>query len=147
MTFHRLSDQPQQAPRGPINILIASHGDLAEALVNAARMIVGPTEGLFATAIQPGETLEVFQQRIDDLLASLDGEELLILVDVLGGTPYNIVGRLAVSEKIACISGANLPMVLEALLKREEGSLDEVATAATHAGQEAIKNIGAHLRR
>jgi mannose/fructose/sorbose-specific phosphotransferase system IIA component len=147
MNVQGLSDQPKQGVSGPINILIASHGDLGEALVNAARMIVGPTEGLFAAAIQPGETPETFQRRLDDLLTILEGEKLLILVDVLGGTPYNAVGRLAVNEQIACISGANLPMVLEALLEREEGSLDEVAAAATRAGQEAIRNVGSLLRR
>jgi PTS system mannose-specific IIA component len=129
-----------------INIVVVSHGNLCGALIRAAEMIAGPAEGLVSVALQPGDSPEDFGRRLAVTLHGLAGQETLVLIDLLGGTPYNVAARHALSPNVECVTGVNLPMLLEAILARERASLAELAAGVTQAGRDSIRNLGPLLR-
>lgn len=128
-----------------INIVIVSHGDLGDALIRATEMIAGPTEHLFSVSLLPDESPEGFEDKLSTVLRGIEGEEMLVLVDLPGGTPYNVVAPHVSQGNVECVTGVNLPMLLELVTSRDAASLPELAEAATRAGQETIKNVGPML--
>lgn len=124
-----------------VNIIIVSHGILATALIRAAEMIAGPQEGLFAVEIGPGESPESFAVELDRLRHSIGAEPILVLVDLLGGTPYNVAAQHVTGDRFECVTGANLPMLLELLMSRDEVPLANLAASIERAGRESIRNL------
>jgi len=111
-------------------------------------MILGPLNHIYTLAIMPGESPENFEEKLTERVANLEGQEILALVDLLGGTPYNIMSRQACTGKLECVTGVNLPMLLE-LLSSEwyiNGSAAAAAAYITEAGKDSIKNIAPLLK-
>ncbi len=125
-----------------INIVLVSHGELGDALIQAAEMIAGPAEQVLAVPLLPGENLESFSEKLNTALQGIAGEEILVLIDLFGGTPYNAAVRLALQENVECVTGANLPMLLELIMARDGATLAELAAEIALAGQESVKNLG-----
>jgi PTS system mannose-specific IIA component len=97
----------------PFRIVVAGHGDLADALVSSARLICGMVDDMHALGLQPSDSPESFGERLAGALDT-DGP-VLILTDLVGGTPHNVA--LAVSRRHAAavvISGVNLAVLIEA---------------------------------
>lgn len=133
---------PLEGESGMINVVVVSHGDLGAALIRAAEMIAGTQEQLYSVALLPGESPECFAGKLAAALAAIAGQETLVMIDLFGGTPYNVAAfRLLADRNVECVTGANLPMLLEVLLSRDGAALPELAAVATRAGQESVKNL------
>ena len=130
-----------------VNIVIISHGDLGDALIRATEMITGPTERLFSVPLLPDESPEGFGEKLAGVLREIEGEETLVLIDLLGGTPCNVAARQALKGNVECVTGVNLPMLLELVASRDHASLPELAETITQAGQQSIKNLGPLLNK
>jgi mannose/fructose/sorbose-specific phosphotransferase system IIA component len=130
-----------------INVVLVSHGELGDALIRAAQMIAGPAEQVFSVPLLPGESPESFGDKLTGALQEIEGEETLVLIDLFGGTPYNVAARRVLQENVECVTGANLPMLLELLMSRDDTSLPDLAQAIAQAGQESVKNLGPMLKR
>ncbi|MBL7065597.1 MAG: PTS sugar transporter subunit IIA [Anaerolineae bacterium] len=130
-----------------INIVIVSHGDLGDALIRATEMIAGPIERLLSVPLLPDESPEGFEDKLSTALRGIEGEETLVLVDLPGGTPYNVVARHVLQGNVECVTGVNLPMLLELVTSRDETLLAELAEAIAQTGQEAIRNVGPMLNK
>lgn len=123
------------------------HADLGDALFRAAEMIVGATEGLYSVSLFPEDSPEGFGEKLEAALQPIEGEETLVLIDLFGGTPYNVAARQVLKDNVECVTGANLPMLLELIMSRDDASLSELAEEITRAGQESVKNLGPMLQR
>ncbi|MDY7078377.1 MAG: PTS sugar transporter subunit IIA [Chloroflexota bacterium] len=130
-----------------INIVIVSHADLGDAMIRAAEMIAGSTESLYSVALLPDDSPESFGEKLDTALQEIEGQETLVLIDLFGGTPYNVAARLVLKENVECVTGANLPMLLELVMSRDGATLAELAEDIARAGQESVKNLGPMLRK
>jgi len=125
-----------------INIVLVSHGDLSDALIRATEMIAGPTERVFSVPLLPDESPEGLRDKLAAVLQEIEGEETLVLIDLFGGTPYNVAARQVLKGNVECATGVNLPMLLELVMSRDGASLPELAERIAQAGREAIKNLG-----
>ena len=135
-----------------INIVIVSHADLGDALIRATEMIAGPTEGLYSVSLFPDDSPECFGEKLEAVLEEIEGQETLVLIDLFGGTPYNVAAcQMLVlkdlGENVECVTGANLPMLLELVMSRDDASLPELAEEIARAGQESVKSLGPMLRK
>ncbi|HHY34352.1 MAG TPA: PTS sugar transporter subunit IIA [Firmicutes bacterium] len=125
---------------------ILGHGDFPDGLLSAMTLICGQQEKVFAVGLRPEESPEGYAERVIEALRSCgDGEEVLFLVDVKGGTPCNVVARL-ISPKRRCIAGVNLPVLLQAVMSRGEArSAKELAAKVLDDGQGSIVDFSAEL--
>jgi PTS system mannose-specific IIA component len=119
-----------------IGIVVVSHGDLATELVNAARTIVGEIPRIAAVSIGWSDDMSVARRAIEDALAQVGGEAVLILTDMFGGTPTN-VSLPFLSARVEIVTGVNLPMLIK-LSSLREGDLLEIARVVRDQGKGAI---------
>ena len=119
-----------------IGIVVVSHGQVAEQLVNAARTIVGEIPAIAAVSIGWGDDVGVAGEGIRRAIAEVGGGDVLILTDMFGGTPTN-VSLPFLSPRIEIVTGVNLPMLIK-LTSLREGPLLEVARMVREQGKSAI---------
>ena len=104
-----------------VNIILASHGKFAEGILQSAQMIFGEQEQIVAATLMPNEGPDDLIAKLDEAVESFgEDAEILFMVDLWGGTPFNQTSVLydQLGEKSAIVAGLNLPMLLEALGSR-----------------------------
>ena len=126
-----------------VGIVVVSHGDMADGMIDAARMIVGPMDGVATVSLKESDAVEDLMGRIETALGEVDqGEGALILVDAFGASPFNASARLAMERKnVEVISGMNLPMLLELAVGREGQDLPAVTQIALETGTTSIRSL------
>jgi len=125
-----------------IGVVIVTHGSLAGALLGTVELIMGKQEQVKAVAFESGQAVADLQMRIIQAVAQVDtGKGALILVDILGGSPYNASAMLMMEQpKIEMIVGVNLPMLFEVLPMRTL-RLASVADMALDGGRNGISKF------
>ena len=104
-----------------IGVLVVTHGSIGEALVSSAAQIL------------------VLRAR--ELLDGLDaGDGVLVLTDIFGATPGNVVSRLLQDGKVEGVSGVSLPMLLRVLTSRD-GALAAAVERARPGGAEGVVHM------
>lgn len=122
-----------------IGVLIVTHKELAEALVSVLDLILGRQEGLIALSLDPSAPPEAARKEIKRAVAQLNnGDGVLILTDMLGGTPSNLSLAFLQEGKVEVVTGVNLPMLMKLAGLRQSKSLSEVALALKQSGQAGI---------
>ena len=94
-------------------VLIATHYNIGTAILETADMVIGPQEQAEAIGIY-GDMEEILN-RIESMMAA-GCDEVLVLLDLFGGTPCNETVKLLREHKLQVLTGLNLPMVLSVLL-------------------------------
>jgi len=124
-----------------VGIVITSHGTLAEGLRAAAQMILGQQEAVQTVGLGPAEDLDEFLTKLRQAAAEVNRDSgVLVLADLFGGSPCNTAAYL-VQEGMEVVTGANLPMLLEALSQREERNPKELAEAVIAAAREGTRRL------
>ena len=125
-----------------IGVLIVTHGEIGTALLESARQIL-------AVEVPQVATLSVWRQddpddlvlRARELLDGIDaGDGVLVLTDIFGATPGNVVSRLLDDNHIEGVSGVSLPMLLRVLTGRN-GSLSAAVKRAISGGAEGVVHM------
>jgi mannose/fructose/sorbose-specific phosphotransferase system IIA component len=131
-----------------IGVLIVGHGDLGQALVSSALMIVGEQDNVAAVSLKPQDNLETCQCALKIGIERLNGSQgVIVLADLFGGTPCNAAALGQRERSYPIVAGVNLPMLLEVLLSRDQvTSVDELTSIALEAGSKSIIDVGALLR-
>ncbi len=106
----------------PFRILVASHGDLARALVSSAQLICGRSADVGTIGLHPDESPESFGERLRTEIGG-DPRSVLVLTDLYGGTPHNVAAVVTRGARAFCISGVNLGLLIEAITTTDQ--LDE----------------------
>jgi len=109
-----------------IGVLIVTHGGFGDALLKTLQMIAGETEGIHSVPLLSSDSGENLRLKIEKALDQLDpqGRGTLILVDMLGGTPFNVSIQLATERNVKVITGVNLPMMIKVISHREDDNLE-----------------------
>lgn len=131
-----------------IGLVIASHGHLAEEFVATARQIVGDLTQIASCSVEPGASPESLRQKLADAVRSVDeGQGVVVLADLLGGTPCNQSLSLCQQSRLEVVTGVNLPMVLKAAsLRQTVGSAAALADQLAQYGQRNIACVTERLR-
>ena len=128
-------------------IILVTHMDYGNALLRAAEFITGPIQD--CTCIQADSSLEV-EETVARLKEAADrlnnGNGVLVLTDMFGGTPTNLsLSLLGSRTDVEVLTGVNLPMLLRVLSNRKL-PLAEMVELALKAGCEGIIAAGKVLR-
>jgi mannose PTS system EIIA component len=125
-----------------IGILIITHGTLGESLIHCASHVLNkrpPRLKQLGITAQDNPLLLLPQARA--LVKELDdGDGVLILSDIYGGSPSNMAAKLLIPGKVEGVSGVSLPMLIRALTYREK-SLQTIVTKAVSGGCEGVVRI------
>ena len=123
-----------------IGLVIATHAHLGEEFLHAAEMIIGPTAQARAVSIDMGDSVDAIRAGIAAAINEVgqDGEGVIILTDMFGGTPSNISLAFLEQERVEVVTGVNLPMVLKFFNSGEGLSLEELAVLLKACGEQGI---------
>lgn len=107
-------------------IVLASHGQLAEAMLKTAEMFYGKEDlkQIKSVSLKLEDPVDDFKQKLRETVEGIDtGQGVVVLIDILGGTPGNQAGILC-SDKIQVVTGMNLAMFVEVIGQRMAGAID-----------------------
>ena len=125
-----------------VGIIIASHGEFAAGIKQSGTMIFGEQEKVESVVFMPSEGPEDLQRKLQEAIAKVESEEILFLVDLWGGSPFNQANKLfeEAPEKRAIVAGLNLPMLIEAYASRfTMTTAHEIAKAITATAIDGVK--------
>jgi PTS system mannose-specific IIA component len=125
-----------------IGVLIVTHGDIGTSLLTSANQILGGAQEQVATlSVWRADDIDDLVLRARELIEALDaGDGVLVLTDIFGATPGNVVSRLLEDGRIEGVSGASLPMLLRVLTGRN-GSLTAAVQRALSGGAEGVVHM------
>jgi mannose/fructose-specific phosphotransferase system component IIA len=144
-------------------ILVVTHGEMANGLIDAMRMIFGQPEDKDAGTIEPvvlreGESPETLLKEINTKIMQMKTygvKGVLILTDLFGSTTTNAGLDVMLTKKgskkdrkneVAIVSGINLPMLLELVpALRSCKSVEELADMAVNVGRKSIMNVAEEM--
>lgn len=123
-----------------IGIVIVTHCQLGEALIEAAEFIIGERPGsLESVSIDLSENAEKLRNKISKGIKKVEGQEgVLILTDMFGGTPSNLSYSFLEEGRIEVLSGVNLPILIQAANMRKKMKLDQLASELESFGKKSI---------
>lgn len=126
-----------------VGIILASHGGFADGIYQSGEMIFGKQENVAHVILKPDEGPDDVRAKMEKAIASFDDdEEVLFLVDLWGGTPFNQANNLVEQhkDKWAIVAGMNLPMVIEAYASRfSMNTAHEIAAHIIETAKEGVK--------
>lgn len=98
-----------------MKLIVSAHGMLAKEVVNSAGMVFGAIDDLDIVTFVPGENAETLKARYKELIDGYkEDEEILFLVDLFGGSPYNTAFETVIGQdRMDVITGLSLPMLID----------------------------------
>lgn len=132
-----------------VGVVVMAHGRLAGGLLQAAEAIAGPIEGVEAIDLPPGAGVAEIRTRLEEAVARLDrGQGVVVLVDLIGGTPANCSLTLLEEGRVEVVAGVNLPMLLRLALSRKRAPDPRgLAAELVEHGRRNVVDVGEALRR
>lgn len=126
-----------------IALIVASHGELAEKLVDTSEMIFGKQANVGVINFLPGENFDNLKNKYEEQLNKLDTKDgVLFLVDIFGGSPFKVASSMALgNDNMDIITGMSLPMLLEIYKTRDYLNLEQVVKFAKETAQTGVKSL------
>ncbi|GAN81883.1 PTS sugar transporter subunit IIA [Acidocella aminolytica] len=122
-----------------IGLVLVTHGTLALAMRDAMEHVVGKQQNLATVCIESDAAFEGQKAEIAKRIAEVDdGDGVIILTDMFGGTPSNLAMSLAAQPNIEVLGGVNLPMLIKLAKIRGQMTLLETVHTAEAAGKKYI---------
>lgn len=122
-----------------IGLVIVTHGQLAQAFVEALEHVVGPRESIRAICINLQDNVDLHRENILKATEEVDsGEGVILLTDLFGGTPSNLAISALGVKPVEVIAGINLPMLVRLARLPEGTSLKDAVIQGQEAGRKYI---------
>ncbi len=122
-----------------IQLVVVAHGKFASGILTSLELIAGQVEKIEAVDFIEGMSAQEVKERIKSVISS--EEEVLILTDLLGGTPFKVSVELATEnpdKTIAVISGLNLAMLLDASFSRLTDEFEPLVSKLVNVAKEGV---------
>ncbi|MWN32452.1 MULTISPECIES: PTS sugar transporter subunit IIA [unclassified Gilliamella] len=124
-----------------MKIVITSHGDLCEGILTSYKMIAGDTSNIIAVKLDEngiGDFSFRLTKVLDEQISN--NKAVIVLSDIMGGTPYNETLRymLAHPDKVFLFAGLNLPMLIQAGTSLEESNTPDMLNSILEAGKTSV---------
>ena len=126
-----------------MKILLTTHGKMCEGIYDSYQMIAGENDRIYTLQLDD-KGIDVYRKRLTNWLNKFELEDILILCDLKGGTPFNesYIKYLEQSDRIKVISGLNLPMLIEVgIMSSSNNNLVEMANLAVSIGKQGVQQI------
>ena len=110
-----------------IGLIIITNGNLALELKSAMEHIIGTQPNAAIFCITPDDDIDIQKDNIQKTIKEVNqGNGVIILTDMFGGTPSNLALNFLEPGNIEIISGVNLPMLVKIGQLRSDGNILEV---------------------
>lgn len=123
-----------------IGIVVVTHGNLGNAIIETAEMILASSiESAVTVSVDLKQSAEIMRDKINKGIKEVDlGDGVLILTDMFGGTPSNIGLSFLEEGRIEVLTGVNLPVMVRAVKLRKEMDVSNLAKNLHDYGKKSI---------
>jgi len=134
-----------------LHVILSSHGLYAQEALNAAKMIIGePRLGTHVVSVTEGRSMDECYEELSGIFEQIPADdEVIILVDIFGGTPSNITSMLLVGveaeDRVQAYSGFNLAVLIE-LLATSPATLMHARVVVEGAYSNALINLNEKMK-
>lgn len=131
-----------------IGILIVTHRQLGDSLIDAAQFIVGEEPELVeSVSIDLNENVDALRDKIAKGIKNVISDEgVLILTDMFGGTPSNLSYSFLEEGHVEVLSGVNLPVLIKAINSRPDMELNKLTECLETYGKKSISMASSILK-
>ncbi|MEG0377250.1 MAG: PTS sugar transporter subunit IIA [Eubacterium sp.] len=124
-----------------MKFVLVSHGSYSTGILESVQMLVGQQEDLVAFSLLPDEPTSALAERLLKEINKTDND-ILFFTDLFHGSPFNVVVSLMKDHNIYHITGINLPLMVEAIMKRNMGvPIDEICDSIISLAPETIVDV------
>lgn len=125
-----------------IKLVVVAHGHFATGAASALELIAGKQEEVAVIDFSEGMSAQTVKEKIAAEL--VDQSEVLVLSDLLGGTPFKVSTELMAefNGKMNVLSGLNLAMLIEAAFARNMLSFDELVDKLVTTAKDGVVDAG-----
>ena len=120
-----------------VSILIVGHGNFATGALSATRLVAGAPENVYALDFSEGMNPAELKEKMQALLADISTQEILVMADLAGGTPFRTAVELP-EKQIRVVAGANMPALMEAAFSSDSMNLAELTATVVQTGVEGL---------
>jgi len=123
-----------------VGIVIVTHGNTGESLIEEAEFILGKElDDVFFVEFNRSKDLSSGVQKIRSSIAKADsGAGVLVLTDLMGASPSNLVADVLEEYHAVMVTGVNLGMLIRVCNYRDD-PLGLVVRKAVEGGRRAVK--------
>lgn len=124
-------------------VILVSHGEFANGLYTAVKMMTGQREDVLALGLIDGSDADEYMDSFKDLVKDIQPEDTVILIaDIRGGSPCinarNILQEMGITNLLV-LAGMNLPMAVTAVLMKDRiDDLNELKEKVLEEGRASI---------
>ena len=109
-----------------VSIIIATHGKLAEGLLDSLELITGMKDNIRTLSLERSMDVTEYGRILSDTVKEMDDlSGVIVFTDLFLASPYNqaVLGyrNIGKDDKYYVVSGVNLPMLIEAVNLRAMG--------------------------
>ncbi len=124
-----------------VGIVITGHGHFPSGILSAVELVAGKPDQVIGVDFEAGHSAHALKEAITAAVEALGGDEILILADLVGGTPFNMAAAVKqelTGRNIRLLAGTNMPAAIEAVFSRVNAGLDELTELAAAAGARGV---------
>lgn len=124
-------------------IILATHGMLSEAFKSTLELLYGTVDNIDCFCMTKEKSDTQAKKELNELISKSDENELIVLTDLLGGSPANICTEMIMrGHEFRLLAGLNLPMLLtlETIIDSDM-SIDQIINKIQAEGKDGVKNI------
>lgn len=121
-------------------IVITGHGNFASGISTSLDLITGIDDSVLAVNFEAKDSIEDLEFKLLEAI-NKDYKDLIILCDLLGGSPFKtscLLKERFKDRNIEVIGGTNLAMLLQAYLLKDTIDLNELKLEIIKGGHDAI---------
>lgn len=128
-------------------IMLVSHGMFAPGLHDALKMLAGSDrEDILSTSLKNGMGADEFAENVRKCISVIKKEdELVLFADLVGGSPLttaaNVIAEEGLISRTTMIGGMNLPMVLSAVLMKDNFDREQLKEMVLSEAKEGLKEF------
>lgn len=121
-------------------VILVSHGTFAQGLQSAVLMMSGKRDDILSTSLEDGMGTNDFAVRFKEIIKPIkQDDEILLFSDILSGSPFTtsieILNEQNLFAKTTVFAGMNMPMVLTAVLMKDNLEKPEMIEAVLSEGK------------
>ncbi|WP_213950939.1 PTS sugar transporter subunit IIA [Tepidanaerobacter syntrophicus] len=124
-----------------MNIIIVSHGYMAEGVLSAAKMILGDCENIYAYDLAKYDSPSDIAKLLEKPIKKQSDTDFIVFCDIHGGSVHNKMTELCKYQNVYIVGGLTLSMVLECQLKKETMETRKLIDYVVKLAKESISII------
>ncbi|MBN2849782.1 MAG: PTS fructose transporter subunit IIA [Erysipelotrichaceae bacterium] len=121
-------------------VILVSHGTFAHGLKSAVLMMSGQRDDILSTSLEEGMGTNEFAENFAKLVEPIThDDEILLFSDILSGSPFTtsieVLNQKNLFDKTTVFAGMNMPMVLTAVLMKDNLEKPDLIEATLSEGK------------